>query len=594
MGAEKQMVIFYLADVEFGLPVESIQEIVRPGAFVKVPLTPAYLLGLTNLRGNILPVVDLRLRLGLPARPTDEHTRLLVLCRAETKMCLLVDGVREVRSYTEDILEPPPDTGEDYGGFVHQVAKFDGGERVVFWLEEEKLFGEQVEGLREERGLNSFSSSQGEEKGSGLVSEVRLLSFRLGSEEYAFPIDRVREIIRYTVLRPLPEAPSFVKGLLTLRQRIVPVFDLRALLGLEPLAEEVSRRVEHLQELFSYQLLRLKEDPALGRKEILKSGGDFILPVWIEERLERSRYEKEFQLLKEVKQAWESFLKKVAEGGDHQPEAEKILEGLEGLKEILARSLPEEERIIILEENRRFFGLLVDRVEEVCSIPEASVEAPPEGEDLKGIAKLSGKRLIFILDEEVLIPQEELEELAEEEEEMVAEKAQEKARECQLVTFYLGEEEYGIPITRIQEINRVGKITRVPHTPDFVEGVTNLRGEIIPVIDLRKRLGLEERPLDDRTRLVIVQINGKKTGFIVDRVQEVARLQAEQLEAPPQMLETEIDLAFISSIAKLDGGRMIIVLDIDHILFPEEKEALKKMTGENEEESEEALFQIAE
>ncbi len=510
MQEEKQMIIFQLAGIEFGLPVESVQEIVRPGAFVKVPLTPPYILGLTNLRGNILPVLDMRMRLGLPAPPPDEHSRLLVLRFEMGGVCLLVDEVREVRSYREEILEPPPETGEDFGGFVRWVAKFDRGERVVFWLDTGALLGEKIEAPHLKTGFQAGGSLPAETSHGATSSEIRVLSFRLGEEEYAFPIERIREIIRYRSLHPIPEAPSYVKGLLTLRQKVVPVFDLRALLGLESVYFEACRKIEHLQKILENQLSFLEENPSEARKELLRRGKDFLLSAWVQERLEHSRHEQEFQLLKKIEHAWECFLKALNEPrGDFRNWAEEILSALEGLKEIMGKSLPEEERILILEKKNRLFGLLVDRVEEVCGIPKKAIEPPPEGEDLKGIARLSGQRLIFILNDETVVPQSDLEDFSEEGE-MEGEKMREQVEECQLVTFYLGEEEYGIPITRVQEINRLGRITRVPRTPDFVEGVTNLRGEIIPVIDLRKRFGLQARSADDRTRLVIVQINGKK------------------------------------------------------------------------------------
>jgi len=139
-----------------------------------------------------------------------------------------------------------------------------------------------------------------------------------------------------------------------------------------------------------------------------------------------------------------------------------------------------------------------------------------------------------------------------------------RSREEQLVVFTLGEEVYGVNIARVQEIIRPPAITRVPRTPEFVEGVINLRGKITPVMDLRKRFGL---PVSDRsrnTRIVVVEISGQMVGLIVDGVSEVLRVPAEAIE-PPSALVTTVDSAYLRAIARL-GERLIILLDLDRIL----------------------------
>src|SRR5260370_31045558 len=104
----------------------------------------------------------------------------------------------------------------------------------------------------------------------------------------------------------------------------------------------------------------------------------------------------------------------------------------------------------------------------------------------------------------------------------------------QLVGFHVGGEEFGIDILRVQEIIRAQQLTRVPNSPEFMEGVMNLRGKIIPVITLRKRFGLEEAPPDKQNRIVVVEIQGTVLGFIVDAVSEVLRIPADTLEPPPR------------------------------------------------------------
>ena len=578
-----QFVVFALEDGEFGFPVREVREIVRPGQFTRVPLTPPYILGLTNLRGYILPVVDLRRRLGLPPREVDDRSRLLVLGSEVGNVGFLVDEVREVRFFEEENLEPPPETGDTLEGFVKEVAKAEGGERMVLILETEKLVGRREEELVR-RSTGFMAAGEPERREERSIREKRFLSFRLGQEEYAFPIEAVREIIRFRLMKDLPEAPPYVRGLITLRNHVLPIFDLRTLLGLPPLEEEARRKVQHLIRFFENLLEEVKGSTASPLRDPFRC----LLGAWLKERLENSRNEKEYSLLTTLERAHLLFHQKLAEGDrgeEFELLTEEILELLESLEEVVARSYTEEQRILILEERGRVFGLTVDRVEEVVNVPEEKIDpAPGDEPDLEAIAKMDGgKRLIFIFKTEGLLPLEDLEEYAAEGgAEMVPSPKTEENDELQLVTFNLGNEEYGIPIVQIQEINRLGRITRVPNTPEFVEGVTNLRGEVIPVIDLRKRFGIEARERDDRTRLVIVQIGGKKTAFIVDWVNEVARLSKKDIEPPPSMLEAEVDLRFISGIAKVGEERMIIILDVEEILSPEERAELERMSTSNE------------
>lgn len=143
------------------------------------------------------------------------------------------------------------------------------------------------------------------------------------------------------------------------------------------------------------------------------------------------------------------------------------------------------------------------------------------------------------------------------------------AARLQLVSFVLAEEEFGIDILNVQEIIRVVSMTRVPHAPPFVEGVINLRGRIVPVIDLRTRFALEPRPADRDTRIVVVELDGRVVGFRVDRVREVIRVDRSVIEPPPD-LAIGIHARYITGVAKLDD-RLLILLDMSAILSEEEE-----------------------
>ena len=136
--------------------------------------------------------------------------------------------------------------------------------------------------------------------------------------------------------------------------------------------------------------------------------------------------------------------------------------------------------------------------------------------------------------------------------------------ELQLVSFTIGSEEFGVDILKVQEINRTVEITRVPQAPHYVEGVINLRGKVIPIIDLRKRFGLELKEYDKNTRIVVVDIEGNVMGMIVDSVSEVLRLPANTIEPPPELV-TGINAEYIKGVAKLQD-RLLIFLDLSKVV----------------------------
>jgi len=134
----------------------------------------------------------------------------------------------------------------------------------------------------------------------------------------------------------------------------------------------------------------------------------------------------------------------------------------------------------------------------------------------------------------------------------------------QLVSFNIGEEQYGVDILKVKEINRMVNITQVPNSPSYVNGVINLRGTVIPIVCLRSRMGLPVVKESRETRIIVVELEGKTIGFIVDKVNEVLRIPRNITEPPPAMA-MQIDSSYIVSVAKLDD-RLIILLDLDKVL----------------------------
>ena len=145
----------------------------------------------------------------------------------------------------------------------------------------------------------------------------------------------------------------------------------------------------------------------------------------------------------------------------------------------------------------------------------------------------------------------------------------------QLVTFKLSNEEYAVDILKVQEINRMKEITRVPNTPAYVEGVINLRGKVIPVVNLRSKFSLTERENDIQSRIMIMDIQGITMGLVVDAVSEVLRIPSNIVEPTPPMA-SNISTEYIKGIAKLED-RLIILLDMDMLVGKVDDKAMESV-----------------
>ncbi len=146
------------------------------------------------------------------------------------------------------------------------------------------------------------------------------------------------------------------------------------------------------------------------------------------------------------------------------------------------------------------------------------------------------------------------------------------AEQIQIITFNIGSEKFGVDILKIKEIIRLIKSTRVPNTPDFVDGVINLRGRVIPIVDVRSRFGLPRKKADKNTRIMVFELKDKIVGFVVDWVNEVMRIPITAIEPPPDMI-SGVETKYITAVAVFDD-QMIILLELEEILSFAEKTLL--------------------
>lgn len=148
--------------------------------------------------------------------------------------------------------------------------------------------------------------------------------------------------------------------------------------------------------------------------------------------------------------------------------------------------------------------------------------------------------------------------------------------EKQYVVFKLGDEEYGIDIMSVKEIGPYEESVRIPNTPEFIEGVVNYRGKVIPVINLAKRFNLEDKGVTSDTRVIVINLKGRQIGFVVDEASQTVRLNDEDVEPTPDVIAS-IDRRYITGVGKLDSKRLLIIINLEEVLSDKEKEEIADM-----------------
>jgi chemotaxis signal transduction protein len=610
---ESQLVTFLLKDEEFGFDIMSVQEIIRLPKLAKVPSTPPYVDGIANLRGVVLPVIDMRTRFGMERASETDRTRVLVVDIDGVKTGLRVDRVKQVTRVLRSEIEAPPaairGTTSDY---LEGVVTLDKGQRIVMALNAAKVCEIGVAhraistdgppaDLRKARQGEAIHSDDAQ------TDVQKMVTFRIAKEEFAFPMEHVREILRVQTPNQVPDVPEYVLGVLTVRGQILPVIDLRRLLQQRSLADEFVDSCRPLREEYDRWLDGIAKVSAGGLHSTVDGSITEQLRKWLTETNSSSQLLME--ALAKARGLNDRVVKQLQVRSKHQERGDReearssteevlaagreTVAALHRLEQQIAQNIQEDQRIIVVDASGVVLGLVVDHVHEVLNVPRSLIELPPSitsngGMELSGVAKLEdGSRLIMLLDVAHLMKDQRLRKVQKASQEtpgngktVTVEKALgQETSEIQLVTFMLGAEEYGVPISQIQEIDRLAKITKVPKAAQFIEGITNLRGEVIPVLDTRRRFELEVKPSDDRTRIIIVDLGGVKTGLVVDSVREVLSLARKDIAPPPEAIGSGVEQQFISGIGKVnEGKRIIVLLDVEKILSRQEHEHLSELT----------------
>ncbi|MGB4497563.1 MAG: chemotaxis protein CheW [Methylococcaceae bacterium] len=492
----RQFVTFIAGDEVFAVDMAPVQEIIRVPSIVRVPLAPDTLDGLANLRGKVLPIISLRRIFGFEEQPYNDATRAIVIDLGQP-LGFVVDRVASVVGVEitkiEDVsaIRGTVDTN-----LLTGLLKDVGGHAMIMVLDFAKLIANEFSDIAK---LSTSTAAQSllrqEEKADDekFSDELQLVSFTVAEQEYAISIEDVQEIVQVPEnIIHVPHSDSHVLGIMTLRQRMLPLVSLRKM---------------------------------------------FNLPF---------------------------------------------------------HAADEHSRIVVVAVGNSSVGVVMDTVNEVLRVSKNFVDTMPsmlarDGDmsEITEICRLdNGKRLVSIISAENMFRhsavREALNSVDKTQDDSMSNNAERAAIEDdeQMVVFRLDREEFGVPIESVQEIVRVPEeLTHVPKSPDFVEGVINLRGAVLPVIDQRRRLGLPTIERTEQQRIMVFLFEGLRTGFIVDSVAEVLKVPKSAIEPAPNLSAGQMNL--ISRVANLEKQkRLILLIEPSQLLEAQDRAGLAAFSGE--------------
>ena len=479
-----QLVTFTLDGVEFGLDIDRVQEITHRIDVTPVPGSPSFILGVINLRGQIIPVMDSRGRFHLAPKEPTPRTRIMVLRLASGPTGLQVDSVAEVVKLEDHTLrETPPLVAGIRAEYLAGMVTV--GTRLITLIHLEKLLDSTELSQRNRLEDLAVGVAGGRDEA---VEEIEdnghpYVTFRLGSESFGIALHQVEEIVEIPAITKVPDAPEYVLGVICLRDQVLPLVDLTEILSVEQ-----------------------------------------------------------------------------ADADRHR------------------------EMVVLLSFGAAKIGVVVDEIQEILRVEDTQILPPPqtlselEREHLEGILLLPG-RMVSLINVLKIITGDDQEKIAAMGQGLglADTRAQETVPTLELVVFRLGPENYALRLHEVREIVMVGQITPVPRAPQFVDGVINLRGEVMPVVDLRTRFGLARVEATSISRILITAIGGVFTGLVVDAVDEVRPVELQRFGPPPPVTAVGAN-RYIEQVARMDQG-MIFLLQIQQLLTDAETEQLQGLQG---------------
>ena len=523
-GQTQQFVTFSVAGEMFAVPMAPVQEIIRVPDVARMPLTPPALEGLANLRGRVLPIISLRRLFGTPERDNDDATRALVIHIGQS-LGFVVDRVASVISVDASEIEPAQvvqsvvQTDCLTGVIRREVSDGHGGHRdLLLIIDFARLVQQHLTRMIPSRESGAVSGSRAADGGE--------------SADRAEPGEGSGEL-------------RLVSFTVAAQEYALDIADVQEIVQVPETITAVPGAPGHVLGLIS-----------LRRR---------LLP----------------------------------------------LVSLRSLFALADAELDEHHRIVVVAlPGGGQIGLVTDTVKEVLSVPRSQADTMPgilardaELQEFSAICRLDGgRRLVSIIATDRLLGMDSVREALQLGASGVSGSSERSGsadslsspdasmnrstysmtshpddEDAQVVIFRLGAEEFGVPIMSVQEIVRLPEtLTRVPRTPEFVEGVINLRGTVLPVIDQRRRLGMDAIERNDRQRIMVFTLGGLRTGFIVDSVAEVLRIPRQNIAPAPQLSDEQIRL--IGRVARLDGDRrLVLLIDPTQLLAAREVHAIESL-----------------
>lgn len=488
-GAVAQFVVARVGDEALAFQLDRVSEIIRIPRLAHMPLAPRSLLGLANMRGIVLPVISLARLLGFAEDLLDDQARIIVIGRS-APVGFAVDRVeRLLATPIADLSMDPAGAGRLDPGLLDGVVQGGEGADTIKVISPERVLQGQFDGI----GIASspadagFAATDASAKAAEPPRQTELVSFELGAQEYALPLERVREIV------PMPDyvseiagSETAVLGVVTSRDRLLPLVSLRALLGLR---EPDSR-----------------------------------------------------------------------EGG----------------------------KVIVVSMGNSSVGIVADRTREILRIDPDLIDPAPAlltrgaGEaEIESICRIDGgKRLVAVLSPDHLFRSDLVRKVLSEagNDNDSAAVAEGEMNDEQFIVFKLGAQEYGLPISAVSTIARVpAQITRMPKAPAFIDGIVNLRGAVLPIVDLSRRFGLVPGETSNGRRILVLAAGGVPTGFIVDSVSEALKVTVDAIQAAPELSREQMRL--IGRVVNLKAqSRIILVIDPTQLLTEGEASVVAELT----------------
>jgi purine-binding chemotaxis protein CheW len=457
----------------YALRSDEVTEVIRIPVVAKVPQSPISLLGLANLRGTVLPVVGLREMLGKPATTVALSSARAIVLDGGAPAALVVDSVSTVETVDSAQVEANQKNVGAAGAEKLLGAFACGPDREVAKILDVKGLLQAAFSQRT-RGNAAISRARAEAQpkaDGGAVKKMEMLvTFEVAGQEFALPLDSVREILPLpSSLTTLTRSEAVVLGITSVRNALMPVLSLRGLLGFGAATAHDREKVIVMK--FGNEQVGLVADQA---RSVVSADPDLMDPI----------------------------------------------------PPILAARTGGESRI----------------------------RSVYRGE--------SGRRLISILSPDQMFREDVMQKLSHHQsvQPPTAAAADGSREELIFLVFRLGDDEFGLPIDAVVEVAQVpAQITHVPKTPKFLEGVVNLRGEVLPVVDQRRRFDMPKLEKAETRRLVIVKTERHRAGIIVDSVSDVLRADRADI-APPPDLTDEKTARLVHGVINLEKADRIVLL----------------------------------